>query len=110
MSAPPVLAVGKRAIQCVAALTPAHRDFKAWHSEFQQAANFRALTAKQSWVKAWWLNLESNFKVYLLVMTCGDDWQRWFECEWLALDDGLRDAVMMQVRSLNRELSTVAWR
>lgn len=102
--------VNKRAIQCVAALTPKHREFKVWHSEFKQAANFRAINARQSWIKAWWLNLEANFKIYLLVMTCGGEWERWFDCEWLALDDGLRDAVMQQLRTLNRELSAVAWR
>lgn len=106
----PATRPNNHAIMQCAPLTPTRREYLAWAGDFKSAAAFRENNARASWGGPWWLNLENNFKCYLLVMVCGEDWERWHACGWLAIPDNLQDEIMLQLRTLSRELGAVSWR
>ena len=58
----------------------------------------------------WWARVDDSMRVYLLSTLAGDEWEKFVDVRWVGLPDGLRAAISLRARVMERQLRFCPWR
>jgi hypothetical protein len=60
-------------------------------------------------VNRWWLKAALPLRGYLLAQSGVDDVYRFIDTPWQSLPDGLRGSIVVNTKSLSREIAGCGW-
>jgi len=82
-------------------------SFKEYHKQIKAINSVKVAVSGVS--NGWWLKTSINLRGYLLANAGVVDVYRFVDTPWRSLPDGLRDAIVLNTKALNRELSGCGW-
>lgn len=90
-----------------AAVSVMPEDFKAWLKNVKEVQAVRESTRLES--NNWWKKTALPLRGYLLAQSGVDDAGRFIDSPWGSLPDGLRCSIVLNTKSLDREISGCGW-
>jgi hypothetical protein len=88
-------------------------DFRRWANEVREVQSVRLRQMGRGGVGGgakWWSRVPDELRAFLLSTVAPDDWERYAGAVWHALPDGLRTALAIRCREVERSVQGCPWR